>query len=522
MKVFFGGGLNENQVPHISEAAEGSQNFELSKDSSKLIPRKPFDLDGTAPNAGDVRGILQLVKRDDTESTLIQAGATVYSWDGASAFTSVGTVNSSSKLRDAYWSLGDYLVVTDIQRLSVVKKWDGTTFSTLTTGLGTDLYARYGTVHKNRVWLFNVKTSTDTPHLMVASEFENPESYDTSVRAGSTAVVTGNEAFYMLTPDLRPINGVVEFNKELIISTEGGKLFRLTGSDGTDFKWVEYYPASNAVGTEALVNIGNDVMYMKRGGAIDLLTSTDQSSDIAADDVSRFITSSVDGLSDAIAVYDQVNQKVLFFVSSKVLVFFKDIFYGGALVDDKGEYMKLSPWSVYKTLDSAGFNTSAAKYMRRPGTKTYSVFFGASDGRVFDLNGEGADGDAGSSSIQVIRKTRFIDGRDGIDFMRHITRGSVQYRRINEVSISIELDFGDEYSTSTASVTMDGAPAGSAGVYYGGSFYYGGSVYYSQGFLFARRVSHKNFSHVGKGSGCFMTVTTESTKDYQVDHVELL
>ncbi len=67
-------------------------------------------------------------------------------------------------LRGTYWSLGDYLVITDLSKATVAKKWDGSTFSTLTTGLGASLYAKYGVVHQGRVWLANVTTSTDTPH----------------------------------------------------------------------------------------------------------------------------------------------------------------------------------------------------------------------------------------------------------------------------------------------------------------------------------------------------------------------
>ena len=209
MRLYFSGGLNENQYPAIAEGWTGSYNFDLAKDSTKLVPRSPFDLKGTAPNAGDIRGIMQLVKRDDTCTTLIHSAATVYSWDGASAFTTVGSAVSTSQLRDTYWSLGDYLVITDLQKLTVVKKWDGTTFSSLTTGLGTNLYAKYGIVWQSRVWLLNVTTATDTPHLLVASKFEDPTSYDTTLRAASTtfSATGGTEAFYMLTPDLRPING---------------------------------------------------------------------------------------------------------------------------------------------------------------------------------------------------------------------------------------------------------------------------------------------------------------------------
>lgn len=523
MKLSFGGGLNEQLQPDINEAYSGSYNFLLRKDTNALIPRPPFDLKGTATNAGDIRGLMQLVKRDGTETTLVQAANAVYLWDGASSFTSKGSPVSTSQLRDIYWPLDDYLVITDLQKLTPVSQWDGTTFSTLTTGLGTTLYAKYGIVHNGRVWLFNVKTSTDTPHLMVASAFENPKSYDTTQRAFTGTFATGLEAFYMLTPDLRAINGVAKtLAGDLIISTEEGGLFKLSGTDADTYKFDNFYPGSNAIGSESIVSIGNDIVYMKRGGGIDSLVATQNYGDVAADDLSRWIPTTVSGLTDCISIYDQKDQKVLFFVSNKVLVLFKDILYGGALVGQKGERARLSPWSVYKTLESSGFNTSAAKYMRMPGTADYTVYFGDSTGRIFDFNGTGVSGDAGSSEIQLVRKSRLVTQDDGINFIRHITRGTVQYRRLNEVSFNVGLDWADEYVESIASLTLKGPPAGDTGAYWGGEVYWGGSFYWNQGFEFADKISNQNFSTVGRGPGCFITCSSLTSKTYQVDTVEII
>ena len=523
MKILFGGGLNEQLRPDLSEAYSGSYNFLLKKDTNALIPRPPFDLKGTATNTGNIRGFMQLVKRDDTETTLVQAGNVVYLWDGASSFTSKGTPSATSQLRDTYWPLDDYLVITDLQKLTPVSQWDGTTFSTLTTGLGATLYAKYGIVHNGRVWLFNVKTSTDTPHLMVASAFENPKSYDTTQRAVTGSFSTGLEAFYILTPDLKPINGVAKtLAGDLIISTVEGALFKLSGTSASTYKFDNFYPGSNAVGVESMVSMGNDIVYMKRGGGIDSLIATQNYGDVAADDLSRWIPDTVNGLTDCISVYDQTNQRVFFFVSGKVLVLFKDLLYGGSLVGEKGERSRLSPWSVYKTLDSASFNTSAAKFMRIPGDTGYTVYFGDSAGRIFDLNGTGTSGDAGSSDIQLIRKTRLITQDDGINFMRHITRGGVQYRRTNEVSFSVELDWADEYVSSTASVTLKGLPPSDVGRYFSGDVYFGGAFYFNQGFAFNDKISNQNFSTVGRGPGCFVTCSSLTSKTYQVDSVELL
>jgi hypothetical protein len=517
MRLLFNGGLNEQQTPHLFECIEG-QNFELGLRQTKLVPRAPYDLKGTATNALAVNGFMQLVKRDNTETTLVQAGGVVYLWDGSSSFTSKGNVSSSSRLRDCYWSLNDVLVITDTAKATVVKQWDGSTFSTMTTGLATDLYAKYGVVFQGRVWLANVTTSTDTPHLMVASAFEDYDNYDTSRRGGPSTdgggtFTTGQEAFYMLSPDLKPINGFLVFFNQLIMSTEGGRLYKLTGTSGATYKWTDYYPGSSAIGAESIADIGNDVVWMKKGGGIDRLSTTQTSGDVSADDLSRWIPDQVEDLTDCITVYDQKRQKVLFFVANKILVLFKDLLDG-----------EMSPWSVYKTKESFAFATNAAKYMKRPGTQVYSVYFGDSAGRIFDLNGEGT-GDAGSNDIDVIRKTRYItngEGQPPLNLMQKMLKGSITYRRVfSPCDVTVSFDWGDEYSETSSVITLKGAPSGSAGVYYGGSAYFGGTAYFSQGSAYADKISSQTFSPSGKGPGFFCTVSLETDTDFQIDHLDL-
>lgn len=524
MKVFYGAGLNENQYPHPSEAASGSYNFDLKKDSSYLFPRMPFDLVSTAVNGGDVRGILQLIKRSDAETTLVQAGGTLYKWDGGTTYSAVVTLTSStSQLRDTYWSLGDYLVVTDLQKAQVVGRWDGTTYSNLPTGLGTSLYAKYGIVHQGRVWLFNVKTSTDTPHLMVASAFENPESYDTTKRAVSGTFVTGSEAFYMLTPDLKPINGVaLSLSGDLVISTEKGRLFKLTGSGPADYKWTDFYSQSAAIGDESIISGGNDIFYMRVGAAIESLQATQNYGDVAADDVSRWIPDSVRGLTSGIAIYDQVNQKVLWFCNGKVLALYKDLYYAGCVVNEGGEKAKLSPWSVYKTQHSSGFSVSCAKYLRYPGGTTYTVYFGDSSGRIYDLNGDGSGGDGGTTDIVMIRKTRFLGSEVGVSYMKKAPKFRVRYERVAECTVSVAMDFGDEYNTSTSSFTLKGPLTSDSASYYGGSAYFGGAFYYNSGSGAPGVKSHINSSLVGRGSVVTKTVSSTNKVRYHIDHIELL
>ena len=116
-----------------------------------------------------------------------------------------------------------------------------------------------------------------------------------------------------------------------------------------------------------MANVGNDVMYMRKGGNVESLIATDTFGDVGVDDLSRWIPSTVEDLSGAMTIYDQSGQKVYFFVSNKVLVLFKDLLPSGR-----------SPWSIYKTTLDNAFNASSALYMRRPGESTYSVYWGDS------------------------------------------------------------------------------------------------------------------------------------------------
>ena len=592
MKLDFDGGLNENDGTAPNECQEG-HNFDLVFGDTNLIPRKPLDLKGTATNSGEIAGIMQLIKRDDTETTLIfeddGVTPTIYLWDGGSTFTSKRTTNlvTGSKLRSTYYSLDDILAITDIEKNTPVMCWDGTSLTrkktaltdgagssvtgiTQTTGtatvtygavhglavgdlitiIGADqagyngehevltvpltttvtiavdsgtvspatgtitadgevtLYAKYSAVHNGRLWLFNVTTdATDTPHLMVASAFENIQSFDTAARA-EDGTVTSDEAFYILTPDLKPINGVAQFNKELIISTVDGKLFRLTGNDATNYRWVDYFSGSAAIGTETMVNFGNDVALMRDGGRIDTLRQTDASGDVTVDDISRWIPMTTRNLTDAITVYDNDYQKVYFFVQSKILVLYKEHLYGS----------NTSPWSIFKTELDFRFNTLAATRIRRPGLDSYSVYVGGSTGEIYDLNGVG-DGDAGTEGIQVKRRSNLIEE---LDTKQGMLMGAIQYRRKGQVTVNMSCDWSEEYNVTTASVNLKGrGPLDIPSPYYGGLFYYGGDAYYNAGFLFDGKPTAQRFSPAGRGPSFFFEINTDSIYGFQIDHITL-
>lgn len=586
--LFFGGGLNEQDDFHVNEqeCIEG-QNFVLDSQAKTFNPRPPSDLKTTAVNEGAVTGILQLVKRDNTETTLVVAGDTIYTYASPTSTSTVrAPITTGSRLRDVYWSLDDFLVVTDLDLNEKISKWDGTTYSRLGTNiptgsptaitgqitrsasvatvtqsghgysnedliivagadqteyngefeisavttdsfqytvtgtpatpatgsitfdLGQSVKAKYAVVHLGRVWLFNVDIEgTAFPHVVLVSKFEDPTDYDSGTRnlAGG---LTASDPFFMHSPDLKPINGVAKFFDRIVISTENGRLFRLTGADSTDFDWKEFYPGSSALPGESLVNIGNDVAYIRQGGNIDLLGATEQFGDVSADDISRFIPTQASGITSAISVYDQQNQRVLFFTGDQILVFDKDAFLrnGG-----------LSPWSVWKTLLTGGYTSSAARYLQSPGASTFSVYWGDASGNVYDLNGTGTTGDGGSTNINTFRKTKLITELPSID-KRLI--GRVFYKRRTALTLDMEFDWAEEYNKFTCEVPLKATFDSTESFEFWGGFYWGGGHWGGE-FQTTKQISTVGFSAIGRGPGFFLKLATTTTGDFLVSQIEI-
>ena len=353
----------------------------------------------------------------------------------------------------------------------------------------------------------NVTTATTAnPHMLVASAFEDRESYDTSARGGAGGFTTGNEAFFLLTPDFKPINGMVAFQQDIVISTEGGKLYRLVGDDASNYRFVDYYAGSAAIGDNAFVNAGNDVYYMRAGGIIESLRSTDRYGDVGTDDISLKVQDSVADQISTRIIYDQSNNKILFFLASKILVLFKDLLGG-----------ELSPWSSYKTAHASSFNTSAARYMQNPDPLilTNSVFFGDDSGNLYNLNGVGVNGDAGTTDIQTIRKLPL----QGFTY-DEILKGRIFYRRKGQCDLNISFEWGDERTTTDLLISLKGT-VGKSGNFYGGEQYYGGDFFYNEGLGGAGAPVSKGFSAVGQGSSVFATLDITTSETFEIDFLQI-
>lgn len=509
-KFTFGGGINQlNDIEIPPSSAIGGQNFELGLANQKLKPRPPFDLLDTTPNVGNIHGLHQLVERDGTKTTLVMSGTQAYTWDG-SAFATVGpALNASSRFFDFDWPLDETIVIVDRNKTNVVLEWDGTTLAALTTGLGVDFFAKYGLVADNRAWFANITDGTvENPHMLVASAFENRQSLDTSARGGTTGTfTTGLEAFYLLTPDLRPINGLIEFKNVIIISTEGGRLFKLVGDDATNYKFERFYAGSAAIGDDSFGNVGDDVYYMRKGGVIESLRSTDTFGDVGVDDLSLPVLDEVKDSMGTQIIYDQTNKKVFFFLPSKLLVLFKDL-----LKSDE------SPFTVYKTTHPSSFNTDAVRYMEFPESTSdaSTVIFGDDSGNLYNLNGSGVNGDAGTDEIEMIRRLPLHE----FDYSTFFA-GRIGYRRLGQCDLNMGFSWGDERNETSLTVTLKGITGVSPQNYYGGAKYYNGGNYYSEGIVGGGNPVTKGFSAIGKGTSVFVTLGITTNERYEIDFLSV-
>lgn len=508
----FGGGLNTRRRPgdvDVNECVDGT-NFDLDQQYLSLQKRKAFDLSATAPNAGEIRGYAQLVKQDGTVSTLIQAGNTVYSWDHQSTFTSVGTVSASAKLRgprEHNFTLDQYVIITDLNRQEVVKKWDGTTFSSLAHNLTGNFYARYCRVHRERAFYGNVKSqSTELPHVIVGSKREDAEVLSVSDRPAST--ISLDDPFYLLTPDLRPINGLEEAFGSFLISTKRGRLYHLIGSSAFDFEIKEFYAGSSVSGDEAMVNIGNDIA-LGLPARIESLSGTVNFGDVESDDLTLPISPSIEDTTSWTLVYDRKLRKLYCFADNQAAcwVLFKP------LLDSQKEW---SPWAKWTTGHSSDFQPTCVMALIDPTSGQDLVYFGDSMGRIFQFNGTGAQ-DGGTDNVTVSRTTGLIRGLpEGVLFD---VDGWITYRKNVAATVTLTFQFaGKGLFDKSLVITLPASDnlavyngTGNAAAYYGGSNYYGTT--------FSDRLSIQDFGPPGLNSHFQIKVDVESQGDIDIQEI---
>lgn len=513
IKLKFGAGINSRGSPDeidIAECAAG-QNFRLDHSNTSLRPRKPIDMEGTAPNAGRINGFAQLRKSDGSITTLVQAAGKVYSWDGGGGWVDTGvSVSSNARLRGdpkkAYWPLGsEKVIIADLARVEPVMEWDGTTLSNMTHNLAGDFKAKYVYVVGERAYYANVESnSTVTSHMIVGSELSDYASLSTSDRPSSA--LGAADPFFLLTPDLKSVNGIERAFGVTFVSSDLGSMFKLTGSDSTDFAIDEFYQGSQASGDEAMVFVGNDVFY-GRIGRIESMVATDQFGDVETEDPSVDIQDQTESLKNWTALYNPRYQLVYMFDDGLGTVY---VFYKPGAEQDTN----LSKWTKYTTEHAFNFQVTAAMTLFNPDTGLEDVYMGDASGNIYRLEGDSTTGDAGSANIKVSRTSRIFV--PDLDQHEYEIEGFVTFLKEDAASVTITMQYQgvNVFDRAIGPISLP-APTGDS--YFGGSAYFGGDFYF--GSSGRGKYTRKRFS-AGHGSNYVQIKTDlEGTADFAVQEV---
>ena len=509
--IKFGGGIRSRAPADEIEDREcaSGQNFDMDLQNTQYRPRKPFERLGTAPNGSEIRGFASLLKTDGTTSMLVQAGAVVYEWDGL-AFTSKGAVNALSKLRGHTWhnwQLDDKVLITDINLKDVVMEWDGSTLSDVAftdeddNAFG-DFKAKYCLIQNERAVYANVidSASAELPHMLVGSKVSD---YTQITVANLPSSALGeDDPMYLLTPDLRYINGLLYSFDIIVTSTMEGQVFKLVGNSSKDFQFTNLYPRSGASGDESMKYVGNDIYY-GRQGRIESLISSDKFGNVETDDLSVDITDIIEEYTNWTLTYNERTQRVYCYPQDKAEIWtiYKP------LVNSK-----VSPWSKYKTTHSSSFNPTAIMNCYDPIDTLEYVFFGDEEGNLYKMEGPDGTGDAGTNTIKTERLSKMVLMPE--DTESFILQGWVRYRKITPITLTLAFEFqGDQIFTETITVELLGATGQN---YYGGGSYYGGGAYYGWDI---KKFAREKFGVPGKSTEFQVRATVDAKDIFAISEV---
>lgn len=481
----FGGGLNSRTLPEDidpSECADLSQNFGLDIENVAFFRRAPFDLVGTAPNGGSINGFAQLQNANGSTSTIIQSGPNVYSWDGTlNGFTQVGTVDGGAQLRGHYnqnFPVLGYVIITDLQLRQPVMTWNGTTFAPLSTNLGTAFTAKYCHVNLERAWFANVIAGTALPHMIVVSKTSDPTILSTVNKPSSA--LGPDDPFFLLTPNLSPINATVDAFFAFIISTLQGDAYQTTGSDSTNIAISQIYSQMGALGAESVVYIGNDVAY-GRSGKIETLYGVLNYGDVETAELSRLIANKIQNVNNWTLVYDRRLYKLYCFDGNgNVWLYNKSLTEDATRRYYNRKPVLVSPWTWYTTNHPINFNPACAWTMRRPSDGVWCVYMGDMSGNIYQFEGNGGL-DGGTTQTVTTRYSKLLTVPDATGY--DIT-GFVDYRQYFPANLTVTLALQGQQVGNGTPITVPlvgvGASVWGSGSYWGqtnpaqpGPYYWG-------------------------------------------------
>jgi hypothetical protein len=509
----FGGGLNtrasEDEIG--DREAAGGKNFLLDLENRELRNRPPFDLVATAPNGEEIRGGGSFKTTAGTTFMFVQAGDTVYKWDGTS-FTNIATVNSTAQLRGHHrthtWALDDKVIITDLNLAEEVKEWDGTTFQDIaflsnpSTSFG-DFFAKYCVINNERAIFAHVKDSGATnEHMIVGSKGSDYTTISVSDRPSSS--LSFDDPWFLLTPDLKPINGLAPFLGTTVFSSDEGQIFKLTGSTAEDFAIDDFFANSYAAGDESLANIGNDVFY-GRQGRIESIQGTERFGDVEANDMTRNVSDQVETYTGWTIVYNsRVNRVYAFPTGQSEIWVLNPSMLGG---DE-------SPWMRWTTENELAFQPTFVASMLDPSDGLEYTWMGDASGNLYRLEGTGSSGDGGTSDITTEWLTKLHTV--GLGARAFDIEGWIKYRKNEAATVTLTMEYAGE-NVFNESLTID-IPAISNRPVYNGSLYYNDDNYYGSA---SGRLVRQKFFPKGDATDLQVRVQVTGSTDIEINEIGL-
>ena len=515
--IKFGGGLHTRASPDEIDPREAANgfNFVIDIENRNLRNRKPFDKIGTLPNGLQCNGGFSLLKADGTVSTCFQGGGVVYEWDGLTTFTSIGTVNSGSKLRGHWktqnWPLGtnNKVLITDLAQADVVKEWDGTTFQSTTftnqagSGFG-NFFAKYLNIDNERAVWGNVKDSGGTtPHMIVGSKTSDYTVI--SITNVPSSSLSTSDPYFLLTPDLKPVNALVESFGTTMVSSEKGQIFALTGTSAQDFNFLPFFSGSAATGSEAMCDMGNDIIY-GRMGRLESVIDTNTFGNSAAADASIKIADVIQGYTGWTLVFNSRTRKLYAFPKDVSEVWVLD-----TAIRAQGQ---LSPWMRWKTDREPGWQPTFTDAMLDPIDGLEYVFMGDSTGDIYRVEGTGLNGDGGDTAIETQFLTKLFSAK--LDANVYDVTGWIKYQRSQTGTINLTFQYqGTEIFDKSLSIDL---PNVSGAHYFGAGAYFGGGFYFGSG---SNRLARQKFFPPGQANEFQLLVSYIGNNDISINEIGL-
>lgn len=371
------------------------------------------------------------------------------------------------------------------------------------TSFGT-FRAKYCYISNERAVFANVHDNgTDTPHLIVGSKRGDYKQISVAKRPSSA--LNEQDPFFLIQPDYRRINGMVESFGRVVTSSEAGSLWSLTGSSAKDFAFEELFPRSGAQGDESLVWAGNDIFY-GRQGRIESVRATEEFGNVEGNDLSIDIANQIDNFSNWTSVYNSRRDRVYFFPSNQSLVwvYFKSL-----------ESTRLSPWVKWTTKHSSAFTPTAALNCLDPSDGLEYVFWGDADGNVYRMEGSGENGDAGTNNISAFRLSKLISVP--LDTKTYDVSGWIRWRRDDAHTLTLRMEYaGENVFNKSIDISL---PAATGAIYYGGGHYYNNEEYYAT--QFEDRLTRRTFGISGQSNEFQVRLTVEGATDFEISEVGL-